>query len=177
VTDRSELAGRAERVRVVLTDVDGVLTDGTILAGVEGDEGRKFNARDGLGVRLGQRAGLTFGIISGRRSRAVAARADELDMPEVHQGIVDKVGCFDGILERLKVKADAVSFIGDDLIDLPIMRRVGLAAAPADAVDEVRETAHFVTGAVGGRGALRELIELLLRSSGKWQDVTKPFFE
>jgi 3-deoxy-D-manno-octulosonate 8-phosphate phosphatase (KDO 8-P phosphatase) len=177
MTTPAELIERAGRVRLVLTDVDGVLTDGTILAGVDDDESRRFNARDGLGIRLGQRAGLTFGIVSGRRSRAVAARAAELDMPEVHQGVIDKVGCLQGILERIAVEADEVCFIGDDLIDLPIMRRVGLSAAPADAVDEVREAAHVVTGAAGGRGAMRELVELLLRSSGKWQEVTQPFFE
>jgi 3-deoxy-D-manno-octulosonate 8-phosphate phosphatase (KDO 8-P phosphatase) len=172
-----ELNQRAARVRVVLLDVDGVLTDGRIHAGPDGDEGRSFHARDGLGVRLGQRGGLTFGIISGRSSVAVAGRASELDIHEVHQGIVDKIACVDGILERLEVVRDAVCFIGDDLVDIPVMRRVGLAAAPSDAAPEAREAADFVTRSAGGRGAVREVVDLILRASGEWQQVTKSFLE
>jgi len=173
----SELEQRAAAIRLVLLDVDGVLTDGRIHAGPDGDEGRSFHARDGLGVRLGQRGGLTFGIVSGRSSAAVARRASELDIHEIHQGIVDKNACVDGILERLEVVRDAVCFIGDDLVDIPVMRRVGLAAAPSDAAPEAREAADFVTRAAGGRGAVREVVDLVLQASGKWREVTKSFFE
>jgi 3-deoxy-D-manno-octulosonate 8-phosphate phosphatase (KDO 8-P phosphatase) len=173
----TELRQRAARVRVVLLDVDGVLTDGRIYWGPDGDQGRSFHARDGLGVRLGQRGGLTFGIISGRSSLAVGGRASELDIHEVHQGIVDKIACLDGILDRLEVVRDAVCFIGDDLVDIPLMRRVGLGAAPSDAAPEAREAADFVTRSVGGHGAVREVVDLVLRASGKWQEVTKSFLE
>jgi 3-deoxy-D-manno-octulosonate 8-phosphate phosphatase (KDO 8-P phosphatase) len=172
-----ETRERAARIRVVLMDVDGVLTDGCIYMGSQGDDGRCFHSRDGVGVRLGQRGGLTFGIVSGRRSEAVAGRASELDIGEVHQGIRDKSACLDGILHRLDVADDAVCFVGDDLVDVPVMRRVGLAAAPSDAAPEVREIADYVTASAGGRGAVREVVDVILRASGKWKEVTQPFFE
>jgi 3-deoxy-D-manno-octulosonate 8-phosphate phosphatase (KDO 8-P phosphatase) len=173
----ADLEQSAARVRLVLLDVDGVLTDGRIHAGPDGDDGRSFHARDGLGVRLGQRGGLTFGIVSGRRSVAVTNRASELDIHEIHQGVMDKIACVDSILERLDVVRDAVCFIGDDLVDIPVMRRVGLAAAPSDAAPEAREAADFVTRSAGGRGAVREVVDLVLKASGKWQEVTKSFLE
>jgi len=173
----AEVKARASRIRVVLMDVDGVLTDGTLHLGSRGEDGRCFHARDGLGVRLGQQAGLTFGIVSGRESETVRARASELDIAEVHQGIHDKIGCVEAILARLAQPLDATCFIGDDLVDLPVMRRVGLAAAPADATPEAREAAQVVTECAGGRGAVRELVDLLLRVSGEWERVTKRFYQ
>jgi len=168
---------RAARVRLVLMDADGVLSDGCLHVGAAGEDGRAFFARDGLGIRLGQRGGLTFGIISGRRSAAVAGRASELDIGEVHQGIGDKLACLDDVLGRLGIQADATCFIGDDLVDVPVMRRVGLGAAPADADPETRRAADYVTAATGGRGAVREVVDLLLRASGKWKEVTAPYLE
>jgi len=167
----------AGRVRMVLVDVDGVLTDGSIHIGPNGEESRNFHARDGMGVRLGQQGGLAFGIISGRSCEAVTRRAAELDFTEVHQGIRDKLACFEDILARSELSENAVCFVGDDLIDVPIMRRVGLAAAPGDAAPEAREAAHFVTAAAGGRGALREVVDLLLRASGNWERVTNPWLK
>ena len=172
-----ELRERAGRIRLVLIDADGVLTDGSIHVGANGEDGRAFHARDGLGVRLGQAGGLSFGIISGRRSTAVAGRAEELDITELHQGVSDKVACLERILERLEVPDDAACFIGDDLVDVPVMRRVGLSAAPSDAAREAREAADYVTETAGGRGAVREVVDLLLHASGKWQEVTKQFTE
>jgi 3-deoxy-D-manno-octulosonate 8-phosphate phosphatase (KDO 8-P phosphatase) len=172
-----ELRERGARVRLVLLDVDGVLTDGCIHVTSDGGDGRCFHSRDGLGIRLGQQAGLTFGIISGRSSEVVSRRAAELDITEVHQGIGDKVGCLDAVLEQLGVAADAVCFVGDDLVDVPVMRRVGLAAAPSDAAYEAREVADYVAASAGGRGAVREVVELLLRASGKWSGVTQRFLE
>jgi 3-deoxy-D-manno-octulosonate 8-phosphate phosphatase (KDO 8-P phosphatase) len=173
----AEVRERAGRIRVVLLDVDGVLTDGRILMGSSGDDGRCFHSRDGLGMRLGQQAGLTFGIISGRRSEVVAGRASELDITEIHQGVLDKIACLEKILARLDVADDAICYIGDDLVDVPVMRRVGFAAAPSDAAPEAREAADYVTASAGGRGAVREVVDVLLRSSGKWKEVTKRFLE
>jgi 3-deoxy-D-manno-octulosonate 8-phosphate phosphatase (KDO 8-P phosphatase) len=170
-----EVIQRARRVRVVLLDADGVLTDGRIHVGADGADARAFYARDGLGVRLGQQGGLTFGIVSGRRSAAVAGRASELHITEVHQGISDKVACVEEILERLELAGDAACYIGDDLVDVPVMRRVGLAAAPSDAAPEAREAADYVAASAGGRGAVREVVDLLLRASGKWEKVTERF--
>lgn len=162
---------RAARVRLVLFDVDGVLTDGRILLDSNGVESRSFFVRDGLGIRVGQQAGLRFGIISGRDSRVVAQRAAELGIDEVHQGIHDKLGRLQEIRSRLEFELDQICFVGDDLIDLPVMHRVGFAAAPADAADEARDAAHYVTRCAGGRGAVREIIDLLLRAGGKWDEV------
>jgi 3-deoxy-D-manno-octulosonate 8-phosphate phosphatase (KDO 8-P phosphatase) len=175
--DGNDIVERAGRVRLVLLDVDGVLTDGGIHMSPDGDMGRTFHTRDGLGVRLGQRGGLRFGVISGRRSEAVTRRLEELDFVEVHQGIRDKVECFEGILSRVELKQEAVCFVGDDLVDVPVMRRAGLAVAPADAAPEVRAIAHMVTEQNGGRGAVREVVDFLLRASGNWDRVTDPLLK
>jgi 3-deoxy-D-manno-octulosonate 8-phosphate phosphatase (KDO 8-P phosphatase) len=168
---------RAAGVNVVLMDVDGVLTDGSLWVDDEADRLRRFHARDGLGIRLGQRAGIRFGLISGRESAAVRRRAAELDIEEIHLGIRDKAACFQEIASRLQIDAAATCFIGDDLIDLPVMREVGFTAAPADAVAEVRERVDFVTLAPGGSGAVREVVELLLHSSGRWRTAVAEFIE
>jgi 3-deoxy-D-manno-octulosonate 8-phosphate phosphatase (KDO 8-P phosphatase) len=167
----ADLRERAARVRVILMDVDGVLTDGRVYMGSNGYDGRAFHVRDGQGVRMGQRGGLLFGIISGRESRVVAERAAELYITEIHQGVYDKSECLQAVLQRLGVAAEQACFVGDDLVDVPAMRRVGLAAAPADAVPEVREAAHFVTTRPGGAGALREIVDLVLQASGKWTQI------
>lgn len=172
-----ETRERAAKIRLVLMDVDGVLTDGRIHINAEGVESRAFDARDGLGIRLGQKGGLAFGIISGRESSLVEQRARELDIDEIHQRIIDKLGLAREICERRELPMEALCFMGDDLIDLPVMREAGLAAAPADAMAEVAAAAHLVTERRGGRGAVREMIDLLLRASGKWDDVTRRFYE
>jgi 3-deoxy-D-manno-octulosonate 8-phosphate phosphatase (KDO 8-P phosphatase) len=171
----AELAERARGVRMVLMDVDGVLTDGRLYLGSNGAEARAFHVRDGLGIRLGQLGGLSFGIISGRDSSVVAERAAELSIAEVHQGVTDKAACLERILDRLRVPAASACFIGDDLPDLPAMRRVGLSAAPADAAPEVQGAAHFVTAHAGGGGAVRDVVDLVLRCAGAWDSVLASF--
>ena len=171
----AEIAQRAGKVRLIVLDVDGVLTDGRIHLSSGGQEGRSFYVRDGLGIRLGQRGGLTFGIISGRESTVVTERAAELGITEVRQGILDKAACLDEMTTRVGVQHDAVCFVGDDLIDVPAMRRVGLAVAPHDAAPECRAAAHHVTESAGGRGAVREIVDLVLRATGRWDDVAGPF--
>ena len=172
-----KIVEQAGQVRMVLLDVDGVLTDGSIYIGPGGAESRSFHSRDGMGIRLGQKGGLSFGIISGRSCEAVARRSSELDITEVHQGIRDKVRCFEEILARVEMSEKDVCFIGDDLVDIPLMRRVGLAAAPGDAAPEAREVAHYVTVSDGGRGVVREVVDLLLRASGRWERVTNDFLK
>jgi len=168
---------RAARIRLVLFDSDGVLTDGRLILHSDGSESRSFHVRDGQGIRLGQRAGLEFGIVSGRESRVVADRAVDLSIAEVHQKVHDKAECVERLLGRLGMTHDAVCFVGDDLVDVPVMRRVGLAAAPSDAAAEAREAAHFVASAGGGGGAVREVIELVLRATGKWEQATDRFLK
>ena len=168
---------RAARVRLVLLDADGVLTDGKLYLAPGGHDGRAFHTRDGMGIRLGQRAGLEFGIISGRDCEVVGQRGEELSITEIHQGESDKVGRLEEILGRLGLSAEEVCFVGDDLPDLGVMRRVGLAVAPADAAAEVRREAHWVTEHGGGRGAVRDVVEFLLRASGKWKRTIDRYFE
>jgi 3-deoxy-D-manno-octulosonate 8-phosphate phosphatase (KDO 8-P phosphatase) len=172
-----EVVERARRIRLILLDVDGVLTDGRIHLGGGEEDARAFYVRDGLGIRMGQEAGLSFGIVSGRRSEVVARRAAELKITEVHQGVLDKAEVFDGIVQKSGVSTESVCFVGDDVIDLPAMRRAGLAAAPSDADPETRRFAHYVTEREGGRGAVREVVDLVLRASGRWDDVMRRFIE
>ncbi len=166
---------RARHVRVLLLDFDGVLTDGRIVVGPGGLDVRVFHARDGFGIHLARAAGLDLGIVSGRTSQVLADRAAELGIREVYQGVRDKAALVDTIAGRLGAARDEVCFMGDDLIDLPAMRRAGFAVAPADAVPEARGAAHYVTEQPGGRGAVRELVEVLLHASGKLDAVVAPF--
>lgn len=162
------LAERCRRLRLVLSDVDGVMTDGTVLLLPNGLEGKSFNIRDGLGVILAHRAGLWTGVLSGRRAEVTAQRASELGMKVVRQGYADKLAGLREILAELDLKAHQVAYIGDDVNDLPVMEAVGLSAAPADAPLEVRGQAFMVTDAAGGRGCLREFLEAILRARGDW---------
>lgn len=171
----AENAARARRVRLVVLDADGVLTDGSIHVASDGSEARAFHSRDGLGIRLGQRAGLRFAILSGRRSRVVDARAEELDFVDVRQGVEDKGTVLGEIAARQEIPLEAVCYMGDDVVDLPALRRAGFSAAPADADSEVREAVHLVTAAAGGRGAVREAVDFLLRAQGRYEEVTAPY--
>jgi len=170
-----DIDDRLKCIRLLLTDVDGVLTDGRVAKLPDGDELKFFSIYDGLGIRLAQKAGIEIGFVSGRRSRQVMARAAELEIKVVVQGVVDKVEAFEGICRDRGVTAQEVAYIGDDLPDLKLLRRVGFSAAPANAVPVVKEAVQFVTSAKGGKGALRELIELILRAQGKWSDVLREY--
>jgi len=162
---------RARRVEMILMDVDGTLTDGTLDVLPDGEEVKSYNVRDGLGILLAQLAGLRLGIISGKTSKALERRAERLRIFELHQGILDKTKALGEILAKQALPAEAVAYIGDDLGDVEVMKSVGLAAAVADAHPEVRRRAHYVCRAAGGRGAVRELIEFILEAQGKWDGV------
>jgi len=163
-------------IKMVLLDVDGVLTDGSIIMDDRGTESKKFNARDGLGIFLLHAAEVKVGIISGRTAEVVAQRARQLKIDELHQGVEHKLEVYERILARNMLRDREVCFVGDDLIDLPVMRRVGLAAAPADAHPLVREQAAIVTAAAGGRGCVREIAEAVLRGNGQWERVVRRYF-
>lgn len=172
-----EILGRARKIELLLLDVDGVLTDGRLTMSTEGAELKSFHARDGLGIRMAQRGGIMIGLISGRESKVVTDRAEELYITEVHQRIYDKLEKYQEILQRLKLEPEQVCFMGDDLVDIPVLRAVGMAAAPADAIEQVRSTVHFITERNGGAGCVRELVDLLLQATGKWDKVTSRFLE
>lgn len=155
---------RARQVRLLLLDVDGVLTDGTILYTHDGGESKGFNTQDGFGLRILQEAGVAVGLISARTSEAVTRRAADLGLKYVYQGTGRKLKVFEEVLASSGLRADQAAYMGDDWLDLPLLARVGLAAAPANAVAEVRQRVHYVTERSGGHGAVRELCELLLEA-------------
>lgn len=172
---KNELLDRIRRVRLVVFDVDGVLTDGSIYIGADGREAKRFNVHDGTGIKYLQRAGIPTAILSGRRADAVTHRARELDMAPVLQGYKFKMDGLDRIIRRTKVPADAICFVGDDFPDIPVMRAVALGVAVADARPEVLACAHWITSARGGCGAVREIAERILRVQGRWAAIIERY--
>jgi 3-deoxy-D-manno-octulosonate 8-phosphate phosphatase (KDO 8-P phosphatase) len=175
--DISSIERRASRIKLLLMDCDGVLTNGRLWLTEDGDEQKSFDTKDGLGLDLLHRAGLKSGIISGRISKAVARRARELGVEFVRQGDAEKIVAFEEVLRLAGVDDDQVAFIGDDLTDIPLMQRSELSVAVADAVDETRAVAHYVTRAKGGRGAVREVVEIILKSQGRWNDLVDEYLK
>lgn len=167
---------RIENIRLLLLDVDGVMTDGGIAYDNNGVETKCFHVRDGHGLKLLQRAGVEVGIITGRESAIVEKRAAELGIARVFQGAKNKIEPYEQILAESGYNDDQVAYVGDDLVDLPILRRVGFAIAVADAVEELRPWVDYVTTTPGGRGAVREVCDLILKQSGKWEQVTARYF-
>ncbi|HEY7056326.1 MAG TPA: HAD hydrolase family protein, partial [Vicinamibacterales bacterium] len=165
----------ARRIRLLLLDVDGVLTDGTILMHHDGGESKAFHIRDGAAIVWAQRAGLKVGLLSGRASDATGQRAAQLGIPLVVQGASDKLAAYEQILRDAALADEDVAYMGDDLQDLPVLRRVGFAAAPADASADVRARVHWVSALPGGRGAVRELIEHVLQAQGAWQTAVDEY--
>ncbi|HEV2859678.1 MAG TPA: HAD hydrolase family protein [Pyrinomonadaceae bacterium] len=166
-----EVARRAARLKLLLLDCDGVLTDGRITLVEGGDELKSFHTRDGHGLVLLHRAGLSSGIISGRTSSAVERRARDLGIKFVRQGELNKIVAFEEVLAEAGVGPQEVAFVGDDVVDVPLMRRSGLAVAVADATEETRAAAHYVTRLPGGFGAVREVCELILKAQGRWDEL------
>jgi 3-deoxy-D-manno-octulosonate 8-phosphate phosphatase (KDO 8-P phosphatase) len=175
MTDSSSVQDRAKRVKLLLMDCDGVLTDGRIWIMDDGEDQKAFSTKDGLGVDLLHRAGLKSGIISGRKSRAVERRARALGIEFVKLGDNDKVNAFEQVLAQSGLTPNEVAFVGDDLNDIPLMLRSGLAIAVADATAETRERAHYVTNAAGGSGAVRESVELILKAQDRWAEVIEKY--
>jgi 3-deoxy-D-manno-octulosonate 8-phosphate phosphatase (KDO 8-P phosphatase) len=163
------LAERCLPIELLIVDVDGVLTDGAIIYGDNGVDVKAFHVRDGSGFKLWQRAGKRAAVITGRTSRVVDVRAAELDISPVIQGAPEKLPAYRTLLKETGLRSEQVCYIGDDVPDLSILTRCGLAVAVADACSEARAAAHYVTRTAGGRGAVREVIELILRCQGKWQ--------
>ena len=164
---------KAARIRLLLFDVDGVLTTGEVVMHADGSESKGFHIRDGAGIVWAQRAGLTVGLISARSSGATAHRAAQLAVRIVEQGVKSKLAAYEQIIRDARVEDGEVAYMGDDLLDLQVLARVGLSAAPADAATEVRERVDWVSTAAGGRGAARELVELVLRAQQRWDDVLR----
>ncbi len=175
--DLSDVERRAARVKLLLLDCDGVLTDGRITLDADGDEQKSFHTRDGHGLVLLHRAGLQSAIISGRTSSAVERRARDLGIAHVRQGTHNKIVEFMEVIAAAGVNERAVAVMGDDVTDIPLMRRATLAVAVADATAETRAAAHYVTQLPGGFGAVREVCELILKAQGHWTELMRRYTE
>ncbi|MEP6706470.1 MAG: HAD hydrolase family protein [Pyrinomonadaceae bacterium] len=162
---------RAARIKLLLMDCDGVLTDGQVMLLENGDEQKTFNVRDGHGIVLLHQAGLKTGIISGRTSSATVRRGRDLGINLVFQNSLDKIKDFEELLAAENIPESEVAFVGDDVTDIPLMQRVELAVAVADAARETLDAAHYVTAARGGHGAVREVAELILKAQGRWAEL------
>jgi 3-deoxy-D-manno-octulosonate 8-phosphate phosphatase (KDO 8-P phosphatase) len=165
------LLSKIRKVRLLILDVDGVMTDGRIIIDDAGLESKHFDVKDGHGLKVLMRYGIEVVLLTGRSSRVVDHRAADLGITEVHQGIRNKAEAFSDILERRKLAPEETAYIGDDVVDIPLLKRVGFAAAVADAVPEVRHVADYVTNRPGGRGAVREVCEVILKAQGRWTEV------
>lgn len=170
VTDE-RLLEKIRRVKLLILDVDGVLTDGRIIMDDAGLESKAFDVRDGQGLKILMRFGIDVVLLTGRRSRVVEHRAADLGITEVHQGIWNKTDAFIEIIGRRNINSEETACVGDDVVDIPLFRRTGFSAAVADAVPEVRDLADYVTHHGGGRGAVREVCEVILRAQNRWADV------
>jgi 3-deoxy-D-manno-octulosonate 8-phosphate phosphatase (KDO 8-P phosphatase) len=173
----SAIDRRAAHIRLLLMDCDGVLTDGRLWLLPNGDEQKAFHVHDRLGLELWHRAGLRSGIISGRTSSVVEQRARDLKIEFVRQGAESKIESFEALLKEAGVEDSEVAYVGDDLNDIPLLLRVELAVAVANASEETRSAAHLVTRAPGGFGAVREVIEIILKAQGRWADVTEKYLQ
>lgn len=170
-----KLDGICRNIEMVLSDVDGVLTDGGIIYDNQGIEIKRFHVQDGLGVKLWQRAGFKFGILTARTSHIVKLRAAELNVDILRQGFEDKLPTAQEIIRSAGLEPDQVCYIGDDLPDLPVIRHVGLGVAVANGVADVRDAAQYVTKVPGGQGAVRETIELLLKAKMRWTELIRKY--
>jgi len=169
------LLQRAQKIRMLIMDVDGVLTDGRIWYDSVGQELKSFDVKDGHGIVMAHRAKLRTALISGRESESTARRAKELGIEIVFQKIWNKLEVYEQILRDTQLTPEEVAYVGDDVIDIPLLHRVGLAVAVADAVEEVKAAAHVVTQRAGGQGAVREVIELILRAQGQWETLMERY--
>lgn len=171
---RAQMASASD-IRLIVSDIDGVWTDGRIIYAGDRIEIKEFNVRDGLAVKLAQRAGIVIALLTSRRSHALEKRARELGITEVHQGAANKFEELEKLVQKLSVTFAQILYAGDDLPDLAAMSRVGISAAPSDAAPEVLAAATWKLGAAGGRGAFREVVERLLRERGEWENLIREF--
>ena len=171
-----DLKERILKIKLVVLDIDGVLTDGRIVYGDYGDELKFFDVQDGFGLVMLRRAGIQTVIISAKKSRVNYRRAKELYATKIHQNVRDKLKIFEKVVKKMKLKHEEACFIGDDLVDLPVLSRVGFAVGVKNAVDEVKDASHYVTLRNGGRGAVREVADIILKTQHKWSEVTERYF-
>ncbi len=173
--NRAKLYACAKKVRLLVMDVDGVLTDGRMIFGGRGVQVKEFDVRDGFGIVLARRAGLKTAFLTAEKSRAVSLRAKKLEIDWVAQDVRDKAGALQKCLDHFDMKPREVCYIGDDLTDLPVLRRIGFSATVADGHAELKRRVDYVSPNPGGRGAVRDLIELILRAQGRWPGILRRY--
>ncbi len=172
-----EIIEKAKKIKVFVLDIDGVLTDGRIIYGSYGDALKNFNVNDGLGMIFIKRAGIKCVILTAKASRVVMKRAKELKIDKVYQNFHYKINALTKIKRKFKAADEEICFVGDDMIDIPVLKRIGLAVAPPNAMDEVKSFVHLITEKPGGHGAVREVCDLILKARGDWDKVTGRYFE
>jgi 3-deoxy-D-manno-octulosonate 8-phosphate phosphatase (KDO 8-P phosphatase) len=172
---KSELIERIRQIKLLLSDVDGVLTDGGIIIDDHGLETKRFNVKDGHGIKLLQRAGIEVALLTGRTSKVVSHRAAELHITNIIQGAKDKKTAYRGLKEQTGYADEEIAYVGDDVVDIPILRQVGVAIAVEDAVDEVKAVADYVTSRPGGQGAIREVAECILKTQNHWDRLMERY--
>ncbi|MFA4915800.1 MAG: HAD hydrolase family protein [Syntrophales bacterium] len=170
-----ELVKKIRRISLLILDVDGVLTDGRIIMNDSGQETKHFDVRDGHGLKILMRYGIDVIFLTGRRSDVVEHRAKDLGIGEVHQGIRDKVTVFEEIITKRNIERNQVAYVGDDIVDVSLLRRVGFSVAVADAVEEAKKVADYITEKNGGKGAVREVCEIILKAQEKWHEVAAKY--
>ena len=173
----SNIQDKARKIKLVLLDIDGVMTDGRMIYDNRGNELKNFNVNDGLGIFLIKKAGIKTAIITAQSSNIVKRRAKVLSIDKVYADYHYKIEALGDIKQKFRVQEDEICFVGDELIDMPILKRVGLAVAVSNAINEVKKIAHVITEKSGGKGAVREVCELILKAQGKWDEVTAVYFE
>ena len=173
----AEVKQRAARIRLLILDVDGVLTDGGLILHADGQESKVFNVHDGHGIRLLLRGGIEVALLTGRSSQVVTDRAKDLGIKLVVQGSRNKLTDYEKMLQQRRLDDQDVAYVADDLVDVPVLRRVGLAVAVADATAYISDYCHASTIGKGGKGAVREVCDFLLQAQGKWEEVTAPYFD
>jgi len=180
---KTEILNKAKKVRLLGIDVDGVMTDGSIIysVGATGrspiQETKRFYVRDGAGIYFARRAGIIIAFITVRGSKLLKRRAEELEVTELHQDTNRKWNCIQSLIQKYKLKKEEVGYIGDDVVDVPVLKRVGFPVAVGDAVEEVKKVSLYVTLNPGGRGAVREVVELILKAKGEWEEVLKKYYQ
>ncbi|MEQ8253907.1 MAG: HAD hydrolase family protein [Smithellaceae bacterium] len=172
---KKSLREKLQHIKILIMDVDGVMTDGRIIINDDGRETKNFDVRDGHGIKLVQRYGIEVALLTGRQSEVVKHRANELGITEVHQKIFNKKEVFTEILQKNNLNANQAAFIGDDIIDIPVLKEAGFSATVADAIDIVKKTVDYVTKNKGGRGAVREVCEMLLQAQGRWPEIAAKY--
>jgi 3-deoxy-D-manno-octulosonate 8-phosphate phosphatase (KDO 8-P phosphatase) len=173
----AEVKERAARIKLLILDVDGVLTDGGLILHADGQESKVFHVHDGHGIRLLLRAGIEVALLTGRSSQVVADRAKDLGIESVVQGSRNKLSGYEKMVQQRRLDDRDVAYVADDLVDIPVLRRAGLAVAVADATAHIRAYCHACTMSKGGKGAVREVCDFLLQAQGKWEEVTAPYFD